>query len=209
MHSMIRVSLETTPQQAARLSALRTLFAQVCNELAPHVQRTRVWNRVVLHHAHYRQLREKFPALGSQMVCNAIYAVSKMARLVYQSPASPYNLNRIGRGRLPLLRFSESCPVYFDSHTLSIRQGRLSLYTLDGRMHFHLTLAPSVLETFSRARLREIFLSQRPGGVFELVFVLLGGATMQVFVEPAAPVRASTAPVAAAIPDYLIVEEPA
>lgn len=204
---MVRVSLDTTPQQAARLSALRALFAQVCNELAPHVQRTRVWNRVALHHAHYRQLREKFPALGSQMVCNAIYAVSKMARLVYQSPASPYNLNRVGQGRLPLLRFAETCPVYFDSHTLSVRGGVLSLYTLDGRIRFRLSLAPAVLEAFSQSRLREIFLSQRADGAFELVFVLVRAATVGTPAEPASPLRAASSPAAAAIPDYLIVEE--
>ena len=72
MKSVIRVPLNTTPEQYARLQALQTAFAQVCNALAPEVQRSRVWNRVALHHLHYRSLREKFPALGSQMVCNAI-----------------------------------------------------------------------------------------------------------------------------------------
>jgi hypothetical protein len=116
MNFQIRVPLNTSPEQYARLCELRVVFAQVCNHLAPHVQQSRVWNRVALHHLHYRALREQFPALGSQMVCNAIYAVSKMARLIYQHPQSPYNpVSRPG-GNLPLLRFADSCPVYFDRH---------------------------------------------------------------------------------------------
>jgi hypothetical protein len=85
-------------------------------------------------------LREKFPALGSQMVCNAIYAVSRTSRMVFQTPASPFNLTKLVGKPLPLLQFSESCPVYFDRHTLSIKGSKLSLFTLDGRMHFELTL---------------------------------------------------------------------
>ena len=107
MNFQIRVPLNTSPEQYARLCELRVVFAQVCNQLAPHVQQSRVWNRVALHHLHYRALREQFPALGSQMVCNAIYAVSKMARLIYQHPQSPYNpVSRPG-GNLPLLRFAD------------------------------------------------------------------------------------------------------
>jgi hypothetical protein len=82
MNSFIRVPLNTTPEQFQRLLALQTAFAQVCNALAPEVQKTRVWNRVALHHLFYRGLREKFPALGSQMVCNAIYAVSRTRKSI-------------------------------------------------------------------------------------------------------------------------------
>ena len=141
MKSVIRVPLNTTPEQYARLQALQTAFAQVCNALAPEVQRSRVWNRVALHHLHYRTLREKFPALGSQMICNAIYAVSRASRLVFQTPGSPFNLTKLGDKALPLLQFAKSCPVYFDRHTLSIKPGQLSLFTMDGRMRFDLTLS--------------------------------------------------------------------
>ncbi len=172
MNFQIRVPLNTSPEQYARLCELRVVFAQVCNQLAPHVQQSRVWNRVALHHLHYRALREQFPALGSQMVCNAIYAVSKMARLIYQHPKSPYNpVSRPG-GNLPLLRFADSCPVYFDRHTLSIKSGQLSLFTMDGRMRFELALAADKLAIFEQAKLREVVLNERPGQVFELSFYL-------------------------------------
>jgi len=86
MKSQVRIRLNTTPEQSARLIALQTAFAEVCNALVPLVRESRVWNRVALHHMAYRGLRERFPALGSQMVCNAIYSVSRSCRLVFQTP---------------------------------------------------------------------------------------------------------------------------
>ena len=191
MKSVIRVPLNTTPEQYARLQALQTAFAQVCNALAPEVQRSRVWNRVALHHLHYRALREKFPALGSQMVCNAIYAVSRTSRLIFQTPASPFSLTKLGSKPLPLMQFADSCPVYFDRHTLSIKANKLSLFTLDGRMHFELTLPEEQLLLFRVAKLKEIVLTRRLDNAYELAFWLEPAE-----LEPSQPL----------IPEYLSVE---
>jgi hypothetical protein len=191
MKSVIRVPLNTTPEQYARLQALQTAFAQVCNALAPEVQRSRVWNRVALHHLHYRTLREKFPALGSQMVCNAIYAVSRTSRLIFQTPASPFSLAKLGNKPLPLMQFADSCPVYFDRHTLSIKANKLSLFTLDGRMHFELTLPEEQLLLFRVAKLKEIVLTRRLDNAYELAFWLEPAE-----LEPSQPL----------IPEYLSVE---
>ena len=65
MNSVLRIPLDASPEQVARLQALQSGFAQVCNALAPLVQQTRVWNRLALHHLAYRQLREHFPGMGS------------------------------------------------------------------------------------------------------------------------------------------------
>jgi hypothetical protein len=124
MNFQVCISLNTSSEQHARLCALRVVFAQVCNELAPHVQKSRVWNRVALHHLHYRSLREKFPALGSQMVCNAIYSVSRTGRLIFQTPGSPFHVAKMVGRPMPLLRFADTCPVYFDRHTLSLKDGQ-------------------------------------------------------------------------------------
>jgi hypothetical protein len=191
MNSFIRVPLNTTPEQFQRLFALQTAFAQVCNVLAPEVQKTRVWNRVALHHLFYRGLREKFPALGSQMVCNAIYAVSRTSRLIFQTPASPFSLAKLGDKPLPLMQFADSCPVYFDRHTLSVKGNKLSLFTLDGRMHFELTLPEEQLLLFRVAKLREIVLTRRLDAAYELAFWL----------EPA-----ELEPTQPLIPEYLSVE---
>ena len=183
MNSIIRVPLNTSPEQFARLQALQSAFADVCNALAPEVKKSRVWNRVALHHLHYRTLREKFPALGSQMVCNAIYAVSRASRLVFQTPGSPFNLTKLGNKALPLLQFADSCPVYFDRHTLSIKGTKLSLFTLDGRMHFELTLPEEQLLLFKVAKLREISLTRRLDGLYELAFWLEAAQTQSVHIS--------------------------
>ena len=172
MNFVTRIPLNTTPEQFARLQALQSAFAQVCNALAPEVQKSRVWNRVALHHIHYRALRERFPALGSQMICNAIYAVSRTSRMVFQTPGSPFNLNKLGDKGLPLLQFADSCPVYFDRHTLSIKDHKLSMFTLDGRMHFQLLLSNEQLTLFKVAKLREISLTRHVDGLYQLTFSL-------------------------------------
>ena len=199
MNFTLRIPLNTTADQLASLQALQVAFAQVCNALAPTVQQTKVWNRVALHHLMYRSLRDQFPGMGSQMVCNAIYSVSRTSRVVFQHPQSPFNLARMGDKPLPLLRFSDSCPVYFDRHTLSVKAGQLSMYTLDGRIRFALALKPEDEVNFNEKKLREIVLSRRPDGVFELSFLFSDGQDE----NPPESTLAS----GAEVPEYVMVEE--
>jgi hypothetical protein len=173
MKFLLRIPLIGSPEQILRLRQLQQAFAQVCNALSPQVQQSRCWNRVTLHHLAYKRLREQFPAMGSQMVCNAIYSVSRTSRLVYQHPESPFNLSRLGDKPLPLLRFADTCPVYFDRHTLSVKDGQLSMYTLDGRIRFHLALRPEDEASFHEKKLREIVMSRTATGGFELSFLFL------------------------------------
>lgn len=199
MNFMLRIPLNTSPEQLVRLQALQVAFARVCNALAPTVQQTKVWNRVALHHLMYRNLRDRFPEMGSQMVCNAIYSVSRTCRVVFQHPQSPFNLARLGDKPLPLLRFSDNCPVYFDRHTLSVKAGQLSMYTLDGRMRFALALQPADEANFNEKKLREIVLSNRPDGAFELSFLFSDGQ------EDDAPLPSVAS--GAEVPEYVMVEE--
>ena len=213
MNFSVRVPLQASDEQIARLQALQQVFAQVCNELSPHVQQTRVWNRVTLHHLYYRDLREKFPGLGSQMVCNAIYAVSRMARLIYQHPHSPYCISRRPGLGLPLLRFADNCPVYFDRHTLSIRDDHLSMFTMDGRIRFELVMTKDQLRLFQTARLREVVLKRVSEKAYELVFrgesedlqaeVLEGLPAVAEESEEMLPVQTANMP---ALPAYVSVE---
>ncbi len=170
MKTTVVLHLRPSADQHARLVALQSAFAQVCNALAPKVQQTRTWNRVALHHMAYRELREQFPALGSQMVCNAIYSVSRACRIVFQAAGSPFHISRLGDKPLPLLRFTPHSPVYFDRHTLSIKDGMASMFTLDGRMKFQLELRPEDEQAFHQRKLREIVLLRR-GEAFELQFI--------------------------------------
>ena len=200
MNSTLSIPLDTSPEQVQRLLALQQGFAQVCNALAAVVQHTRVWNRVALHHLTYRQMREQFPQMGSQMVCNAIYSVSRTCRMVFQHPQSPFHLSRLGDKPLPLLRFADSCPVYFDRHTLSLKAGQLSMFTLDGRMRFQLALGAEAEEAFQKRKLREIVLSRASGDRYTLSFVFSDSE-----------IEASSSPVSvseeAEIPEYVMVDE--
>ena len=198
MNTSVRVVLNTSPEQAAKLRQLQAAFAQACNALAPLVQKTKVWNRVALHHMAYKPLREQFPQIGSQMICNAIYSVSRHSRLLFQSPQSPFNLARLGNKPLPLLRFSDTCPVYFDRHTLSLKDGQLSMYTLDGRMRFHLGLKPEDEVNFHEKKLREIVLSRVAQDRFELAFLFSDGDD-----DVAIPLQQN----AGELPEYMMVEE--
>ena len=137
------------------------------------MRETKCWNRVTLHHLTYRNLRARFPLLGSQMVCNAIYSVSRSSRLVYQSPASPFNLTRLAGKPLPLLQFAPSAPVYFDRHTLNIKAGQISMFSLDGRIRFQLTINPADELRFHNEKLREIVMVSR-GDAFNLQFLFSG-----------------------------------
>lgn len=207
MNSVVRIPLQTTPEQGARLLALQAVFAQVCNALAPMVQRTRCWNRVALHHMAYKVLREQFPAMGSQMVCNAIYSVCRASRVVYQHPKSPFNVARLGDKPLPLLRFASNCPVYFDRHTLSLKDGQLSMYTLDGRIRFELALLPEIEPLFHEKRLREIVLARRADGRFELAFWLEREALPTVRGKKLPAAANDEAGLPNEISDYVMVEE--
>jgi hypothetical protein len=197
MNLMLQVPLNTSPEQGMRLHQLQAAFATACNALAPMVQRTRVWNRVALHHMAYKPLREQFPQLGSQMICNAIYSVSRHSRLLFQSDNSPFSLAKLGDKPLPLLRFSDDCPVYFDRHTLSLKSGQLSMYTLDGRMRFQIDLQPGDEANFHEKKLREIVLSRIAPDRFQLMFGFsVGDADLAV--EHAS---------ASSLPQYMMVEE--
>ena len=198
MNSTIQIALNAAPEQAARLRELQRVFASACNLLTPIVRDTRCWNRVALHHMTYRTLRERFPQLGSQMACNAIYSVSRTCRLVYQSPKSPFNLSRLGERPLPLVRLQPDSPVYFDRHTLSLKDGHLSMFTLDGRMRFDVDLPDAAERRFREAKLREVVLASHRAG-FSLTFVFGAGN------RRTAASQADSQRAAGELPEYVLV----
>jgi hypothetical protein len=197
MKNALTLPLACTTEQAAQLQALQTAFARACNALAPLVQQTRCWNRVTLHHLAYKQLRERFPELGSQMICNAIYSVSRTGRVVFQHPDSPFNLAILGSRGLPLLKFSQRSPVYFDRHTLSVKGDLMSLYTLAGRTRIPVQGGELEAAGFHGRRLREALLTGDPESGFALTFCFAEESN----VEDTASER-----VGPGIPDYIQVE---
>jgi hypothetical protein len=176
MISVKRLPLPTTSDQVESLLDLQAIFAKACNATALVVRESRIWNRVALHHLIYRQLRTQFPTLGSQMACNAILAVSRTSRLAFQHPKSPFNVHRNTDKPLPILRFDNTAPVFFDRHTFSMRDGVASIFTPRGRIHAKLDLSEADRLHFKTHRLREIVLSLRKEQQFELSFWFLEAA---------------------------------
>jgi hypothetical protein len=84
---------------------------------------------------------------------------------------------------------------------LSIKSGQVSMYTMDGRIHFELGLGPDAELRFRRERLREILLTSDRGG-FQLAFHFASG-------EESAEVQAEMVAAAsgAELPEYLLVTE--
>ena len=199
MNFSVHIPLDVQPEQRERLAALQQAVAEVCNALAPIVRDTRCWNRVGLHHLAYRNLRERFPQVGSQMICNAIYSVSRTCRLLFQHPQSPFNVARHPEKPLPLLQFQPSLPVYFDRHTLSVKVGQLSMYTLDGRMKFQLNLTDADVQRFKENKLREIVLQQTQDG-YRLSFT---------FADPSSEGEGAESPLDenGDLPEYVFVSE--
>jgi hypothetical protein len=185
------VTLSVNESQRQHLLALQAEFCKACNVISPVASQNRCWNRVTLHHLTYRLLREQFPALGAQMACNAIYAVCRAYRLLHQLPNAPWS----GSGVVPQIRFVESAPVYFDRHTLTLKPGLLSLFSMEGRLRFQLQLDQPFTERFARLRLREVMLLCREGQ-FGLQFSFLE--------EGETEVRES----AEDLPEYLLVLDP-
>ena len=206
--AVFSVTLDAQPDQYGRLLKLQTAFALLCNDLAPFVSAQQCWNRVTLHHLKYRELRSKYPEIGSQMVCNAIYAVSKVSRLVYQHPSSPYNVKKLAGKKLPTIRYSDSCPVYFDSHTLTVTDRHLSMYTMDGRIKFQLLVSSQQRTMLATRRLQEITLNRGEHDKFMLTFFfdeqVLQGAVQR---KPSAVEPRAVETQALALPEYVGLEE--
>ncbi|MCZ7664471.1 MAG: transposase [Thermoleophilia bacterium] len=123
----VSLKLLTTPEQASALAALAATYAQACYAIVPFVQEHRCWNRVALHHLTYYTVRERFPALGSQMVCQAVHRV-----------ADAYKTLKTNQGiakdkPVPAIVFRPTS-VNFDKRTYSLKGDRLSLFTLAGRI---------------------------------------------------------------------------
>ena len=90
--------------------------------------------------------------------------------------------------------------MYFDRHTLSVKDGQLSMYTLEGRIRFHLALRAADEAEFHEKKLREVVLSRtpEPGVVLAFTFSAGGEATY-----------AAADKDDGEIPEYVMVEETA
>ena len=111
------------------LEEFQCLFSTVCNEVSRIAFEKKQKNRVRLHHLCYRDIRNRYPQLGSQMVCNAIAKVSNSYRVLKSFPHKA-------------VRFRSSASVHFDKRTYSLKGTTLSLFTHKGRVKVECVLGP-------------------------------------------------------------------
>src|SRR5690348_8534835 len=103
MKRTISIRLSIAAEQQKILFQLQDAFRSVCNEIVRAVVEHHCWNRVALHHFVYHQVR-KISSLGSQMICNAIFAVCKAYKAKSISKEEP----------VPTIQFHKNRSVHFD-----------------------------------------------------------------------------------------------
>ena len=146
--------LALSDRESAFLQALQEHFSAACNLAAAIARQHHCTARVALHHLAYQPLRARFPQLGAQMVCNAIYTVARtFKQLGLQRSNAP----------LPRLVFAPTAPVFFDQRTLTLKEQQVSLFTLDGRLHFNLSLNEASAQLLSTLALKEVVLMGQAG----------------------------------------------
>ncbi|MHB1953444.1 MAG: RNA-guided endonuclease InsQ/TnpB family protein [Sulfobacillus sp.] len=148
----ISLKLLSTPDQSVALADLATAFAEACNAIVPFVQEHRCWNRVALHHLAYYQVRALIPALGSQMVCQAVHRV-----------ADAYKVLKVAKDKsVPAATFSPTS-VHFDKRTYSIKGDTVSLFTLHGRTRIPFVCGKHQRNLLARGTPKEATLIVRKG----------------------------------------------
>ena len=109
-------------------------FSDVCNQIEPYVVEHRCWNQVALHTLFYYAIRQQFPSIGSQMVCNAIKKV-----------CAAYKALRIKKSQ----------------RTYSLKDGILSLFSMKGRVRCAFRMGKHQERYLAAGVLREGELVQR------------------------------------------------
>jgi IS605 OrfB family transposase len=155
MKRTINIRLEVTENQERPLLQLGDRFLAACNAIVPTAMEHRCWNRVALHNLVYTQIRKTSP-LGSQMVCNAIFAVCKAYKAKTIAKYEP----------VPAIQFHKNRSVHFDKRTYSIKGNTISIYTLEGRLHIPMRMGSFQAAIFSQGLPREGELVYKKGKWF-------------------------------------------
>lgn len=144
MKRTICIKLAASYEQEDRLALLQQEFARACNALVPLAVVNACKNRVALHHLGYYSAREIVPALGSQMICNAVATVARS----YKSLLS--NNPGLRKTAWPSIIYKPTGSVHFDKRTYTIKGNTISLFTTQGRI-----IVPMKLGGFQRGFLAD------------------------------------------------------
>jgi IS605 OrfB family transposase len=139
MKRSIAIRLDATNLQTEKLAVLQSMFAAACNVVVPIALAHRCTNRFKLHHLAYYTVRERFPALGAQMACNAIKRVARSLKT-----------HRANGQAWATIAFRANASVHFDARTFRMREHYVSLFTMEGRQQVTMRLG-----SFQRDRLKQ------------------------------------------------------
>ena len=158
MKRTIQLKLKLTSSQSKALSELQELFSNACNEISHKAWEEKESNRFRLHHLCYYSVRSSFPQLGSQMACNAVAKV-----------ANGYKAKK----HTQQIEFRKTASVHFDKKTYSLKNGVLSLYTLQGRIQVSFESGTFQEEYLKKGKVTEAELMyKKTGWFFNLVLDL-------------------------------------
>ncbi|HVS46775.1 MAG TPA: transposase, partial [Verrucomicrobiae bacterium] len=144
MKRTIAIRLAPTDEQSEKMARLQATFAAACNAVAELAFAQKCSNRVKLHHLAYYAVRERFPALGSQMACNAIAAVARSLK-AHRANGRPWQT----------IGFRSDASVHVDARTFGLCGAVASLFTMAGRERVHLRIGRFQQAYLDRGRVRE------------------------------------------------------
>ncbi len=145
MKRTIALKLNLSQEQHEALIETQKAFADACNQAVPIVIENRCWNRVALHHLCYYTIRDSIPSIGSQLICNALKKV-----------CTAYKVLKIKKDQdIPTVIFKEGSSVHYDKRTYSIKDNRVSLYTIRGRIQCEFSMGKFQQEYLDRGAVKE------------------------------------------------------
>lgn len=117
----IKLKLSVSEEDKEPLKKTITIFNTVFNEVAEYGFKNKTHSKVSIHHATYKQIREKYPELPSSLVqgardvaCEALKGV----KLKHLPKAKPYSS----------IRYNQRVITYY------LRYGKVSIATINGRI---------------------------------------------------------------------------
>ena len=154
MLDTISIKILTTAEQDAALKALQKELNTAYNQIVPFAVANKCANRVALHHLAYYSVREAYPALGSQMVCNAVKAVADAYKTFFT------NNPKKRREELDLVMFNNGS-VHYGLRTYSIKGDILSLLTLSGRIKVEMRTGSFYAQNLAKGKGKKAELTHR------------------------------------------------
>lgn len=142
MRLVLKLKLDTNPQQAQALAAVQAVYVACCNDLSQRVFADRCWSKFTVQQTYYYDLKALY-SLPAQLLLRAIAEVcsaykAQAAQIVEHNKTSRTEERR----ELTRVVFKPNSAVVYDEWVLSYPRAEpdtLSLTTLSGRLtlHFH------------------------------------------------------------------------